>query len=152
MGKQRNHPPLAERFSRRLVLDPSGCWLFMGHRNPKGYGICASAPGFSVLAHRRSYQIAYGRIPDGLDVHHTCHVRHCVNPEHLAAVSHERNTQERKGADVRSLTGVRNVSYAHGRYRVVVKHHGRNHWGGSYGAIEEAAARAVEFRREVFGS
>lgn len=143
---------MAERFSRLLVLDESGCWLWPGYQNAKGYGVCAVDldEGLSVLAHRRSWQIAYGEIPAGLDIHHSCYIRHCVNPEHLRAVSHERNTQERKGADRRSLLGVRNVSLVDGRYRVVVKHRGRNHWGGSFKTLEEATIRAEEFRAEVF--
>lgn len=44
----------------------------------------------------------------------------------------------------------RNVSLVRGKYRVSVKHDGRNHWGGSFDTLEEAATRAIEFRREVF--
>lgn len=52
--------------------------------------------GEPVDAHRFSYELAYGPIPDGYDVHHTCHTRHCVFPEHLRAVTRSQNLKERK--------------------------------------------------------
>jgi hypothetical protein len=36
-----------------------------------------------------SYELAYGAIPDGLQLHHTCGVRLCVNPSHLIALTVE---------------------------------------------------------------
>lgn len=143
---------LADRLASYTIPDDDGCWRFTGSHNPKGYGMCGYAAGYSALAHRRAYQLAYGEVPEGLDVHHTCHVRDCVNPEHLQAVTHKKNTQERLGADMRSLTGSRNVSLVDGRFRVVVKHDGRNHWGGSFDTLEQAEARAAELRRSVFDS
>ena len=40
-----------------------------------------------VDAHRFSYELAYGAIPAKHDVHHTCHRRSCVRPEHLLATT-----------------------------------------------------------------
>ena len=142
----------ADRLADKTIPDASGCWLFTGSISPKGYGQCGTHDGLPAGAHRRAYVIAWGSVSIELDVHHTCHVRRCVNPEHLRAVPHERNTQEREGADVRSRTGVRGVSRVGSRYRVIVKHRGKNHWGGSFATLEAAATRAAEFRREVFAT
>lgn len=56
------------------------------------------------LAHRVAYEEAYGQIPRGLEIHHTCEVRACVNPAHLIAVTrrehkrlHCRTTHCRRG-------------------------------------------------------
>ena len=39
-----------------------------------------------TYAHRAAYEQAYGVIPAGFHVHHTCHNKRCVNPEHLQAI------------------------------------------------------------------
>lgn len=62
-----------------------GCWLWLSGKDPDGYG------GFSsehegVLyhrAHRYSYALHHGPIPDGMQVCHTCDEPSCVRPDHL---------------------------------------------------------------------
>lgn len=59
----------------------------------KDYGkFRLSAPARKqVAAHRYAYEIAYGPIPDGLEIDHLCRNPICVNPNHLEAVSHQEN-------------------------------------------------------------
>lgn len=65
------------------VVKSDGCWLWTASLQKTGYGNAWN--GRSVeTAHRLSYRIHKGDIPPGLDVMHSCDVRHCVNPEHLA--------------------------------------------------------------------
>lgn len=69
--------PLAERFWSRV--DKSGdCWLWLGYRMPGGYGqIRVSKPSQQMeLTHRVAWEITYGTIPEGLEVHHVI----CDNP------------------------------------------------------------------------
>jgi len=68
------------------VFGPNGCWLWTGKLN-QGYG---SWHAFE-RAHVWIYRITYGSIPVGLDVSHTCHVKACVNPDHLVTESHQQN-------------------------------------------------------------
>ena len=44
----------------------SDCWIWLGARNPKGYGVTADGRGGCALAHRVYYEQAKGPIPQGL--------------------------------------------------------------------------------------
>jgi hypothetical protein len=73
------------------------CWLWTGHVSKWGYGetgmrIRPTASG-TKLAHRISYELLVGPIPEGLHLDHLCRVRHCVNPEHLEPVTAKENTE-----------------------------------------------------------
>ena len=60
----------------------SGCWLFDGRWNSKGYGVLF-AGGIQQYAHRLSFEEHVGEIPPGEMVRHRCDTRACINPAHL---------------------------------------------------------------------
>lgn len=82
-----NHRPkqsLGQAFWRHVIRGggDTECWLWQGAIGNHGYGYFGSG-GTSHLAHRVSYLIHYGELPDDLCVLHRCDVRQCVNPAHL---------------------------------------------------------------------
>lgn len=67
------------------VRKTDSCWLWEGTLERSGYGRIKVKTGKScqTKAHRYSYVINVGPIPNGLCVLHKCDVRNCVNPDHL---------------------------------------------------------------------
>ena len=68
-----------------------GCWIWTATKNSNGYGSYGKR-----LAHRVSYEIYNGDIPDSTCVLHKCDVRECVNPAHLWLGSRKENMQDCK--------------------------------------------------------
>jgi hypothetical protein len=78
--------PLADRFEENVMRDPnSGCWLWMGSLDRKGYGTIGSGGrrGKHLPAHRVSLALTGVDVPSALNVCHKCDVPACVNPGHL---------------------------------------------------------------------
>jgi len=79
------------------------CWIWTASRYSNGYGQFwdpehGRCEGLRQLsgAHRYSYKIHFGEIPDGLVVLHKCDNKICVNPAHLHAAPQAANMQDMK--------------------------------------------------------
>lgn len=80
---------LEKRFIDK-VNKTNSCWIWVGAIGRDGYG------GFGIggkrhAAHRVSYELYTGEIPQGLEIDHLCSNKKCVNPSHLEAVTHGEN-------------------------------------------------------------
>lgn len=86
-------------FESLSVPEPnSGCLLWIGSTNRKGYGQFNT--GYTTAAaHRIAYERAFGPIPEGLCVCHRCDTPACVNPDHFFVGTIEDNNKDmaRKG-------------------------------------------------------
>ena len=85
--------PLKDRFDEKFRVTP-GCWIWLGAKLKEGYGII-HYKGKLIGAHRASYELYVGEIPDGLIVRHKCDTPSCVNPDHLVIGTHKENAKDR---------------------------------------------------------
>jgi hypothetical protein len=87
-----------DRFEAKYTPEPnSGCWLWLGGPRSTGYGGFALDGKTTIAAHRASYELFKGPIPEGLEIDHWwCHTRMCVNPDHLRPATHSENMKNRR--------------------------------------------------------
>src|SRR4051794_29354457 len=69
-----------------------GCWLWLSGLNQYGYGRFSVARRM-CLAHRYSYELNVGPIPEGLVLDHLCRTPRCVRPDHLEPVTQAVNLE-----------------------------------------------------------
>lgn len=81
-----------ERIRLNCIVDKNECWVWQGWRNRFGVGKLRTE-GKIRYAHVLAYEAVHGPVPAGKEVRRDCCNRGCCNPEHLIAVTHQRNMQ-----------------------------------------------------------
>lgn len=97
-----------ERFHQKYEINESGCWMWTGGTRPNSKGVLYprhwTDDSESIGAHRFSFELVHGAIPQGMYVCHKCDTPLCVNPDHLFLGSHQDNMCDMV-AKQRSFTG-----------------------------------------------
>lgn len=92
------------------------CWLWMASTDNRGYGQIGGANRKTLSAHRVSWMLNFGNIPDGLCVLHACDIPVCVRPDHLwlGTIADNNRDMVEKG---RMASGGRNGSQTYPEHR-----------------------------------
>lgn len=83
---------LQDRFNSKVRITP-GCWHWTGALSGLRYG-GLKHEGKVLKAHRLSFELAHGPVPDGMQVLHRCDRPTCVNPDHLWLGTHLDNMRD----------------------------------------------------------
>lgn len=138
----------AERMAR--WSHPSGdCQVWTGYKNKLGYGLI-NVEGKQVLVHCYVWAKERGPVPRGKRIDHRCHNEACHRLGHLRLVTNKENSENRRGAQRNSSTGIRGVYCRRGRWYGQVKHAGKSHCTRRFDTPEEAELAVIALRLELF--
>ena len=84
-----------QQFDAKWTPEPNtGCWLWIGRTDRKGYGRFSARGIKPAWAHRAAWEFYRGPIPHRMQLDHVCRVHSCVNPDHLRIVTLVQNVLE----------------------------------------------------------
>ena len=96
-----NEKTLRDRFYKKVIVNDCDCWGWTGAKSWKenggGFYGRINLNGVNISAHRASYIIHKGEIPEGMCVRHVCDNKECTNPNHLILGSVSDNNKDKTG-------------------------------------------------------
>jgi hypothetical protein len=139
------------------VVDHMGdcCWVWIASKFKAGYGqfMMSQPKHMPVYAHRFSYELEHGKIPEGMQIDHICMNRACVRPPHLRLATNKQNSEHLQGAKSHNKhSGIRAVHRYHSGWQVRVTHNGQRLYGGSFpfDQLDKAESVAISLRNRLF--
>lgn len=145
-----NAIPVEAKFWSK-VIKGDGCWEWVGSKNGGNYGKLGVS-GTTIYAHRISYELHKGPIPDGMHVDHICRNRSCVNPDHLRTVTNKQNHENLNHRRAGNKSGHRGVFWLARscKWKGTVKHNRKCYHVGYFDDLDEAAAAVRAKRNELY--
>ena len=148
-GKQHHSDPVESLAAHSI--DEGDCRVWTGSTVGNGYGQMR-VNQVGKLAHRVSYEVHVGPIPEGMDIDHTCHNRSCIKPSHLRIVTRKQNLENIVNLSAQNKSGIRGVYWdKRGRKWIAkVGHNYRNHCAGYFDTAAEAEVAVIALRNKLF--
>ena len=90
----RNYVPISDRFwvKVNVIEDGDSCWDWLAATFSNGYG--HTWDNGHKLAHKVSWELCHGEIPDGYVIAHKCDRPVCVRPSHLFMTTQSGNLMD----------------------------------------------------------
>lgn len=130
---------LSGLLARTAPIPFSGCHIWMGSCMANGYGQIGYR-GKNAAAHRVSWLLQRGPIPEGMSVLHRCDIRCCVNPEHLFLGTALDNVRDMVSKGRQRMDGVRGEQNPMRLYQGILS-------GGRHGMARLTENDVSEIRR-----
>lgn len=151
---------LEQRFWRQVdKRGPDDCWEWKSASRIAGYGVISlggRAAG-KILAHRLSWQLHHGELPNieghhGAVIRHTCDNRLCCNPKHLLAGTQSENVRDmdvkgRRVTATRSGTEHHNAAFVDDDIRAILASRLSNAELGRQYGVERSTIRSIRLRK-----
>lgn len=83
----------SRRSAPQYRVDKNGCWVWLWTAEAKGYGQVRRGPRMTQ-AHKAYWEDQHGPVPTGMELHHTCQNKSCVNPTHLELLTPDEHAQK----------------------------------------------------------
>ena len=102
MGRPKSTDPIGDFWAKVNICGQDECWEWTA--SLAGGAGCDYGQfwyeGHRWLAHRLSYTLEVGDIPDGMEIGHTCANFVCQNPRHLIVATHQENQRRGKSMNI----------------------------------------------------